>query len=102
MLTYPGSEGKEGEEESMERGAEEIGLAFSTAEIRYGILTREWWLLQRPWSLRKLGTRLCLPITGTMGEIREQWTRTAIAGPLTLLIPGHHSWGKGYSLLGIF
>lgn len=53
-----------------------------------------WWLLQRPWSLRKLETRVCLPITGTVGEPRKQWTRTAI--------PGHHSWRKGYSLLGIF
>lgn len=44
----------------------------------------------------------CAYLSGTVGEPREQWTRSAIAGPLTLLIPGHHSWGKGYSLLGIF
>lgn len=41
MLTYPRSEGKEGEEESTRRRAEEIGLAFPRAEIRYGIPTRE-------------------------------------------------------------
>ena len=41
VLTNPRSEGKEGEEESKGRGAEEIGLAFPRAEIRFGIPTRE-------------------------------------------------------------
>lgn len=73
MLTYPGSEGKEGEEESMERGAEEIGLAFSTAEIRYGILTRDGGYYKDPGHSESLGP-------GCAYRSQAQWERLGNSG----------------------